>query len=960
MSRVLALCVAVGCLTRLQAAAPASKVWPFSDDGVAWMIERLPNSANIGYPIPEGSAGRVPEGCRAVVEAPAYVELYSWTCAYSREMEAPVVEEVSRGGRPYRRYTFAALTHKNYDRWASFFTHWVPDPSDEDRKTPGEFAWRFETTTGQETEQAVPIRLLPELPVIPTLRRLQTRLWQSSITNVQPAKLRGVLILLQRSGFNTLPWWESTVDSWVAAGAREMGLKIAADQSGHQGWPDMEKPSPAPDYQNRDCEGREVRSQDPQWVLDLGGEPWKNDLAYAARQAARVDVQSQDIEWNVGGFNTGFSPAGIRAFAARFGLDAPRLTPQSIWKEHRQQWYDFRAEQTLRLVRLYYDAAKAGNPNVFFEFLPGSPYTTTDPHMLSELIPIEPDGAGRMTWFVFPFPVSRMGEAMDAVMPMWYDHGVSQCRSVFSWSRAITRASRVPLIPCLQGQGREFYYPGGDPGEVLRAMNWAAVLGGSRGYCYWLGEFSPLQLAWLARCARELGMVEDLLLDGQPEPPGVAIAPLPKKRFTLVSGEQRRSFPVPDFAAVALARSFSLGSRRLAAVINLDLGTDAYFRLSVAGLPAGQYRVVDVTERRLMTGAGGRETFTAPELAEGVTLCAKAGYGVTAALIQPASMALPEGLEPMPVADLEARYQAYREPDTEGAELARRGKLSIRYDIRGDETAILLESPVQQVWVKPQKGGIISDWRVVDGGRAVVDHRDAYHGAAMDLFWSPANAHWSGDEKGAYDIVAASVHGSKAYLTLRQAKRAPELSGLVLTRTIAIPEDRTDVEVKVTIENAGPAPEIGFSYWAHHMFLIGRDAPADEAGRPRFPQVVMQTDSGPAVAPAREVVWAKPDAPMIAGNENWEKQGRNGTTTGDWIAQLDPAAGEAVLAQSETPVAQFYSWRDDNQPDVLSIEWMYPYTRLEAGRAWSTSYTLRYLRAAKPEDLPRKLLAVPR
>ena len=44
----------------------------------------------------------------------------------------------------------------------------------------------------------------------------------------------------------------------------------------------------------------------------------------------------------------------------------------------------------------------------------------------------------------------RLQEAMDVVMPMWYDHGVSQCRSVFAWSRALTPAIKVPLVVRLE------------------------------------------------------------------------------------------------------------------------------------------------------------------------------------------------------------------------------------------------------------------------------------------------------------------------------------------------------------------------------------------------------------------------------------------------------------------------------------------------------------------------------
>ena len=921
-----------------------------SDEGAAWMIEGLPNAENLGYPVGADVPRSLPAGFGAVVEVPAYVDLPSNTFAYSGQMPRPHVEEVTRAGRPYRRFTFPPLAHRNYDRWASFFTHWVPRPAPADRKDPGVFAWHFVTPQGPEAEQSLPIKLLPPLPAAAMPKRLQIRLWQSSIESVEPARLPEVLTLLQRAGFNQIAHWESTEANLRKAGIHEMGLRIAADQSGHAGWPDMAKPAPVPEYQNHDCEGKPLPDQDLQWVLDQNGDPWKNDLAYCRRHAATLDVISQDVEWNIDAYRAGFSPAGIRAFAREFGLDAAGLTPQAIWKTHRRQWGDFRAGQLLRLAALYHRAAKEGNPKVTTVFLPGSPYATTDADTMSDMVRLGPDNLGRMVYLPFPFPRARMQEAFDVLMPMWYGHGIGQVREAFSWSRAIAPAVKVPLTPLFLGQGREFYYPGGDPGEVLRAMAWAAVLGGSKGYGYWLGELSPLQLHWLARANRELARVEGLLLDGRPDPADVRVTPLPKKRFTLIRGKDKRVFPVPDFANVAVWRALAQGNRRLVGLINLDLAVDAWCRVSVAGLPAGNYRVLDVSENRLLCPRAGGNAFSARQVQEGFPVFAPAGYGVRALLIAPAGELPPAGLGKDPAPAREAAYRKYREPDTQGAELAARGGLSIRYDIVGKETAILIESPAQQVWVRPQSGGVISDWRIKEGGRVLAAPQSQYHGAAVDLFWSPADAHWSGDEKAAYEVVSAKVHGSKAYLTLRQAKRAPALGGLVLTKSIVVPQEGTDVQVRVRIENPGPAPEVGFSYWAHQMLLVGADAP-------EFPRIFMQGERGATEAPLAEVVWCKPGAPPLPGNEQWEKGQRNGSTTGDWIAQRDPATGAAVLCQSDTPVVQFYSWRDASRKQDLSLEWMYPYTKLEAGRSWSASYTLRYLKSVKPEDLPRRLLA---
>lgn len=936
------------------APAPASKVWPASDEGTVWLIENLPNATAIGYPV-GADAKEVPAGLYAVVEVPAYVELISTTANYSRPVRPVQVTDLVRDGERSRRHVFPP-PHKDTERWARLFAQWVAHPTPADRASPGRFVWHFETPEGPEPERSLPIRLLAELPDRAP-GRWPIRLWQSSMGNVVPERLREVLILWRRAGFTVVPWWESRVEALRAAGAGELGLRIAADQSGHAGWPQMATPSPAPDYQNRDGAGKLLAEQDPQWVLDHAGGPWSSDLDYCRRHAAQLDVLSEDIEWDPAGFSTGFSPAGIRAFARSAGLDPATLTPQSIWQEHRRQWGDFRADQTLRLVQLFYRAAQAGNPAVQFQFLPGSPYTTTDEQTLSGMVPLAPDSLGRMVYLLLPLPTNRLAEAMDVVMPMWYDHGVSQCRSVFAWSRALTPAIGVPLMPCLLGQGREFYYPGGDPGEGLRAMTWAAALGGSKGLCYWLGEFSPLQLTWLARCARELTATEDLLLDGRAEPAGVTLEPLPQKHFTLVRGDQRRSIAVPDFDRQVLWRAYGLDDRRLVGVINLDPGLEAFFRLRVAGLPEGRYRLWDVSENQLLCPADAQDTLAAADLAHGVTLRTPRNYGVSLFRVTPETAARPPELTRESLSTLAAAYAAYRQPDSTGAVLAERGDLVVRYDVVGHAgaMAILVESPKQQVWVRPQEGGRVGEWRVKEGSRTVVEWESPYGGVAADLFWSPSNAHWTGDEQGPYELVEAKVHAAKAYVTLRQAKQTAALQGLVVTKTFVIPEDRTDIEVRVAIANPGPAPQVGFASWMHHVVRLGmREL---EASTPRqHPEVFMLTAAGPSAAPVQEVVWCKPGAPYLPGNEGWEKRARNGETTGEWVAQRNPVTGEAMLCQVlGPPVVQFYSWRDGVQPDNLSLEWMHGYETLAAGRTWQASYLLRYLREVAPADLPQHL-----
>jgi len=935
-------------------AAPVSRVWPLSDDPAAYMIENMPNLETIGYPV-DPDTTEIPEELYAVVEAPAYIELLSNVYVYSREMPGPEVEDITREGQAYRRYTFAP-PRKDQRQWARFYTHWIPRPTETDRKSPGVFAWHFETPDGPEMEQSRPIELLPELPEASPPKRMIINLYGSySNLCIDADKLPAVLPLVQRGGVNVVSYWQSTAKALKAAGCHEMGIKIQVGQLGISGYPDF---APAgPEQYTVDKDDNVLKSQDPQYVIDRDGEPWSRSLATCRRLASRVDIMAQDIEW-AAIWDTGFSEAAIKAFAEQNGLDPAGLTPQIIWRDYRRQWGDFRAEQQLTLASYFTKAAREANPDCLTLWAPGAPYTSTDPDLMSDMIEWHQDNQGRMVYLIFPFPTDRMQEGFDILQPMWYNHGVSQVRQGFEWSRAITPRVNLSFVPVLLGQGREFYYPGGDPGNALRAIVWAVMLGGADGYGYWLSEFSPLQWSWIARTNREISKLEDILLDGQPDAPDVIVKPMPKKRFTLVSGQKKQVFPVPDFEQTAVCRSFADGPRRLIGVVNVDLGMDVYFRLTVNNLPQGRYRVLDVAENKILCPNLNHTTFTAKALRRGLLMRTPAKYGVTLLLVAPADEIAPEESDKLLLNKIEAAYADYKEPDTTGSVLAERGGLTIRYDMVGADAApaILIESPGQQVWIRPQTGGRITDWRIKDGDRSVMMWTGPqYGGAAMDLFWMPSDTRWSGEERGEYELVYAKIHGGKAYVQLRQTKSTPSLHGMVLTKTIAVPLRHTDIEVKVAIENPGTTEEVGFSYWAHNEFRPGSEelaASAEEA----YPQVYMQTDEGVEQGPLKSLVWVKPDKPHIPGGSiEWDRAFPNGVTTADWIAQWNPLTGEAMLCQIDEPsVAQFYSWRSADKHD-LSVEWMYPQVTLKAGEAWSTRYWLRYLKSVKPEDLPRNL-----
>jgi hypothetical protein len=959
--KVLAFCFAmavnVGCAPGAATQYFHSKVWPMGDEGAAWMIENLPNSESIGCLMDKNAPKNPSPSYSAVVEVPEYVELFSNALEYEKKMAKPKVEKITRDGRSYCRYRFAPQS--------SFFMHWMPKPTDKDRKDPGVFAWHFETPDGAEPEQTLAIKLLPELPDVKPPKRMTVMLWTSAIMNAEPAKFERVLAMLSRSGFNLIGQWNVSLETMRQADPAAKGVRIKGEQSGMAGWPDMTKLGPAPDYVNADNHGNSIKGydgyniQDFQWIIDTKGAPWKNDLDWWRGYAKNYDFLSQDIEWGVREFNQGFSPAGIKAFAKKNSLDASKLTPQIIWKDYRKQWYDFRAEQHLTCLKLYYKVLKEVNPKAPLAFCPGAPYTTTDENMMSGMIPVEKDSQGRMIYAIIGYPWDRLQEVCDQVWPMWYGHGPAQVRQNFTLSKAISPRIKVSLLAINLAQGREYYYTGGDSGETLRAMAWAAILGGAKGWGGWVCEFSPLQLSWLARTWREIGQVEDVFFDGTPDPASVTVTPLPKNNLTIKRGSEKVTFPVPDFPKAAIVRSYALGNQRLVGIIDIDLGEDVYCRVQVKALPQGKYRVFDITDSRQICPDDKRDTFLTEELAAGLVTSAAANFGVRVLYIVPATDPFPaKGLSPMAAGDTEKDYRNYRVPDVESGVLADRGKMVIRYDIMAGEKTVLIESPSQQVWVRTENGGKISGWKIKKGTRAIVDSAflQPNDGAAKDLFWSPPQAQWTGDEKAAYEVVSAKVHGGKAWLKLRHVTKEASLNGLVVTKTIVMPEEGTDVRVDVEVSNPGPQPQAGFSYWAHNIFHIGPEkAPGNNPAE--APEIYLQTANGVTRAPFTEIVWAKPGQAYITGNENFEKNARNGVTTDNWIAQRNPRKNETVLCQVEFPaVAEFYSWRNASELDQVSVEWIYPYTELDAGKSWHTSYNLRYFNSVEPQVFPKKLL----
>ncbi len=966
----LAVCISGAAQAAEAGREAVSKVWPVSDDHVAWMIENLPNVEHFACPADAKAPKAATENFLAVIEVPAYIELVSLVTG-SNGTAVRKVEEIERDGRPYRRYTLPPpLSHAAYfANWSGFFwSQWVPRPTEADRRQPGVFAWHFVTPGGTEPEQKYPIRLLPELPAVPPCKRLTVIFDQcSAFAYVEKGHSEPVMKLLSRAGFNVVCTGEP--DELRTCHLSEKGIRIG----GGFELPRWSAPSPEPDYKDFNCRSEPTTlggtddhgKQDFQWIIDTQGEPWKKDLAAAASwPTPQCEVVIEDIEWGSWLFDSGFSPAGIRAFAKKNNLDAAKLTAPIIWKDYRKQWNDFRAEQFLLCMRLYYQAAKKANPNVRYGFCPQTTITS-DENLMSNLASLGKDQVGRPQYLALGYPLDRLQECSDFIVPMWYGPGADQARDAFNWSKALTPRVKVDVVPFYSGQSREFYLPYSMEKESLRANAWAGVLGGTKGYAFWLCEFSPLQLSWLARASRELARVEDILLDGMPDVSDVSVTFMPKRTFSTIKDGRKTALVEPDFAANTVWRTYKLGEQRLATMINLDERLDLFAKVRFTGLPKGDYRALLVCEEQLLVPSEKRDLFSAEELAEGVVVTTPARMGVTAILVErvPAAGALPDHWTRQPAAAAAQAYEKYREPDAEGAVLAEHGGISVREEIIKGQKAILVDCGAQQIWIRPDHGAMIEEWRIKHGNRTVVESgwwgREG--GVAKDIFYVPTDMRFSEQVWAPYELVSASVHAGCAWLEFRHVlKEPPQVGGLVITKKYIVPEQGTDVFVEVEVTNANAAKSMQIAFWANHVFHLGPN-PVPGNTLADCPEVYLQTAKGVALVPKDklEILWAKPGAPITPGQEDWEKATRCGETTGDWIAQRNPDNGEMILCQVETPsVTQFSSYRytDVGLMDQLTLEWMCPAVRLDVGKSWNTKYLLRYMADVKPSDIPAHLI----
>ena len=385
-------------------------------------------------------------------------------------------------------------------------------------------------------------------------------------------------------------------------------------------------------------------------------------------------------------------------------------------------------------------------------------------------------------------------------------------------------------------------------------------------------------------------------------------------------------------------RGFVLGKQRLLVFFNFNSDLPAYVRVAMQRLPEGQYRLTLPRGGGQLTKAG-RAHFESDELEEGLVWRVPAfdvAYLLAERIPKIGSPAEGKGL---PVEALEREYrQACK---TETIPLHQSGQVTVRGGSKegGNVFELVAATRSQTVYLSPTNGGKIISWQA--GDRELVGHAGASYGGGFgfDLFWYPGAAGWAAKEvDAAYEIVSRSIQDGVAAITLRRKFTGRALRDLVITKTYHIPSDQTAIDVQVQFANES-SRVLDFSYWSHHVALLGQDEVKETRKTLRESMVYfVPSEAGPVRMEGD--VYRVPGAPLTPGWESFEKAAKQRTITKGFVEEYSPLTHELMRAEFDyEALLQVYCCHNAEPP---SLEWMYRRRKLAPGETWGTSYRLIY------------------
>ncbi|MBI4027419.1 MAG: hypothetical protein HY360_20710 [Verrucomicrobia bacterium] len=249
---------------------------------------------------------------------------------------------------------------------------------------------------------------------------------------------------------------------------------------------------------------------------------------------------------------------------------------------------------------------------------------------------------------------------------------------------------------------------------------------------------------------------------------------------------------------------------------------------------------------------------------------------------------------------------------------------------------LLVESPLQKIWIAPKGGARIVKWQMKKtGGFICPNAQQGQHGEkaedlCWDLFWQPKAWRWKDNGNAEYQVVSASIADEgTAVLTLGVLRKDEEI---YLEKTFLIPESKASIEVKYALVNLSENPQT-ISLWSHNCPKMGLNESVGE-------RLVFQAPTKKGLETLAqgegEFVFTTPGVTPDQSGFEPEKI-RGVVTNGSVVAAVD-GQGRSVRADLEfDKLMQFYFFM---AKEVATLEWMYKPTTLPPLEEWETRFTL--------------------
>ncbi len=627
----------------------------------------------------------------------------------------------------------------------------------------------------------------------------------------------------------------------------------------------------------------------------------------------------------------------VRDFAKSAGLDEAALlgNKQSLLTGHKDAWALYQSRIESEAI------ARAGE--IFHEFSPEtklSYYCHLVDWANTDLAKFFSGAGSRLDARV-------MDRVTDIHAPSFYNIENAKAVTLFEAFQQGLKKDQYPFLSISRAIGPESWYTTRDgtvspDGYFAKMMGLAAA--GAKGFYIFPGRsIDGLYFDAMRRAQANFALTEDFYLDG-------------KKAGVTGSAAHLRN--ASDYIVV---RSQELHGETLVTVVNYHPTETAYVKLDWPGAPQA-FGIADLSARNLL--ADSAEAWNGDSLQKDFLLKVPPN-GARLLVLNPSAKRV-EGWETVAVEPVRKEYQETAGNEAAALEKMRGETKSITSAIeRGglapesvsaslhqlqigvEEGLLVMQSPLQKVWIAPADGGKITKWQIKSDGMQILPNENYGKGrpgdenAAWDCFWMPATWRYYYDKNDwEYRVMEALINEqgvASVKLALLNKNR-----NMVLEKTFRMKAESTSIEVDVAIRNIGEDP-LAFNFWVRNNPKLGFDPATTRVLMPVNGKMVDARTANPATAgwncvALTDAATASKQLELFRPGVMKESDVLGKATEGKIVVQS--ADGKAtltaemdldqVLALSRTPAGG----------ETWSIDWIYREADLQPLDTWQTRYRL--------------------